>query len=206
MLYLGSSQMDSDRAMIVGLGNPGERYERTRHNIGFWCVDRLAEQCSAARERRRFRALLREATFGPHRLVLIKPQTYMNDSGDAIAPAARWYKVPPAQILVIYDDLDLPVGRVRFRLGGSSGGHRGVASIIQRLGTDAFMRLRIGIGRPPHDEAVDYVLSHFSPEEQAIADRIVAAVPTMVRCVLDDGIAEAMNRYNGLDVAAESDG
>lgn len=188
--------------MIVGLGNPGERYERTRHNVGFWCLDRLAEAWKATRERRRFKALVSEATLGPRRLVLVKPQTFMNDSGDAVAPASRWYKIPPTQILVIHDDLDLPVGRVRFRWGGSSGGHRGVASIIERLGADSFLRLRIGIGRPPHNDAVDYVLSRFTREEQVVVDRIVDSVPAMVRCVLEEGIAEAMNRYNGLDASA----
>ena len=122
MPYRGLSEMDTDRTMIVGLGNPGERYEQTRHNVGFWCVDRLAEVWRADRERRRVRALVREAGVGAHRLVLVKPQTYMNDSGDAVGPAARWFKVPPNRLLVIHDDLDLPVGRVRFRQGGSSGG------------------------------------------------------------------------------------
>lgn len=142
---------------------------------------------------------------GTYRLLLVKPQTYMNDSGDAVGPAARWFKVPPNRILVIHDDLDLPVGRVRFRQGGSSGGHRGVASIMGHLGSEGFQRLRIGIGRPPSDEAVDYVLSRFSREEQAVVDRILGAAPSMVRCVLEEGIAEAMNRYNGLDAAADSD-
>ena len=205
MPYRGLSEMDTDRTMIVGLGNPGERYEQTRHNVGFWCVDRLAEEWRADRERRRFRALVQEASMGAYRLVLVKPQTYMNDSGDAVGPAARWFKVPPDRLLVIHDDLDLPVGRVRFRQGGSSGGHRGVASIMEHLGSDGFLRLRIGIGRPPSDEAVDYVLSRFSREEQAVVDRILGAASAMVRCVLEEGIAEAMNRYNGLDAAADSD-
>ena len=205
MPYRGLSEMDTDRTMVVGLGNPGERYEQTRHNVGFWCVDRLAEEWRADRERRRFRALVQEASMGAYRLVLVKPQTYMNDSGDAVGPAARWFKVPPDRLLVIHDDLDLPVGRVRFRQGGSSGGHRGVASIMEHLGSDGFLRLRIGIGRPPSDEAVDYVLSRFSREEQAVVDRILGAASAMVRCVLEEGIAEAMNRYNGLDAAADSD-
>ena len=205
MPYRGLSEMDTDRTMIVGLGNPGVRYEQTRHNVGCWCVDRLAEEWRADRERRRFRALVQEASMGAYRLVLVKPQTYMNDSGDAVGPAARWFKVPPNRLLVIHDDLDLPVGRVRFRQGGSSGGHRGVASIMEHLGSDGFLRLRIGIGRPPSDEAVDYVLSRFSREEQAVVDRILGAASAMVRCVLEEGIAEAMNRYNGLDAAADSD-
>ena len=205
MSYRGLSEMDTDRTMIVGLGNPGERYEQTRHNVGFWCVDRLAEEWRADRERRRFRALVQEASMGAYRLVLVKPQTYMNDSGDAVGPAARWFKVPPDRLLVIHDDLDLPVGRVRFRQGGSSGGHRGVASIMEHLGSESFLRLRVGIGRPPSDEAVDYVLSRFSREEQAAVDRILDATLAMVRCVLEEGISEAMNRYNGLDAAADDD-
>jgi len=203
MLFRASSDSASDRWMIVGLGNPGERYQETRHNVGFWCVDRLVDECGADRERRRFRALVREATMGAHRLVLVKPQTYMNDSGDAVGPAARWFKVPVNRILVIHDDLDLPVGRVRFRLGGSSGGHRGVASIMGHLGEADFVRLRIGIGRPPSDEAVDYVLSRFTRSEQSVIDRIVDDVPSMVRSVLQDGVGEAMNRYNGLDAATD---
>lgn len=187
------------RYLIAGLGNPGERYACTRHNVGFWCIDRLSECWPSRRERRRFKALVTEGMLVPHRVILVKPQTFMNDSGDAIAPACRWYKISPDRLLVIHDDLDLPVGRIRLRSGGSSGGHRGVASVIERLGTDGFLRLRIGIGRPSDDDAVDYVLSRFSKDERVLVERIVSSVPEVASCVINEGIAEAMNRYNGLD-------
>jgi len=186
--------------LIVGLGNPGARYERTRHNVGYWCIDRLAQTSGPSRERRRFKGLLSELRLDRRRLILLKPQTFMNDSGDAVAASARWYKVPPSHLLVIHDDLDLPVGRMRVRAGGSSGGHRGVDSIIERLGDDGFVRLRIGIGRPA-DDAVDHVLSPFSPEELTVIERIVGAVPDVVICILDNGVTEAMNRYNGVDAS-----
>jgi len=186
--------------LIVGLGNPGARYERTRHNVGYWCIDRLAQTSGPSRERRRFKGLLSELRLDRRRLILLKPQTFMNDSGDAVAASARWYKVPPSHLLVIHDDLDLPVGRMRVRAGGSSGGHRGVDSIIERLGDDGFVRLRIGIGRPA-DDAVDHVLSPFSLEELTVIERIVGAVPDVVSCILENGVAEAMNRYNGVDAS-----
>lgn len=186
--------------LIVGLGNPGARYERTRHNVGYWCIDRLGQTWGPSRERRRFKGLLSELRLDGRRLILLKPQTFMNDSGDAAAASVRWYKVSPSHLLVIHDDLDLPVGRMRVRAGGSSGGHRGVDSIIERLGDDGFVRLRIGIGRPA-DDAVDHVLSPFSPEELTVIERIVGAVPDVVSCILENGVAEAMNRYNGVDAS-----
>jgi peptidyl-tRNA hydrolase, PTH1 family len=190
----------TDPFMIVGLGNPGARYERTRHNVGFWCIDRLSREWAPARERHRFKALLNELRLGSRRIILLKPQTFMNDSGDAVAPALGWYKVPSSRLLVIHDDLDLPVGRMRVREGGSSGGHRGVGSIIERIGNDRFLRLRIGVGRPA-DDAVDHVLSPFAPEELAAMDRLIEIVPDVVSCILENGVSEAMNRYNGMDAS-----
>ncbi|MGC9360279.1 MAG: aminoacyl-tRNA hydrolase [Anaerolineae bacterium] len=190
----------SDPFLIVGLGNPGARYERTRHNVGFWCIDRLAQEWGPSRERRRFKGLLSELRLGSRRVILLKPQTFMNDSGDAVVPAVGWYKTPSSRLLVIHDDLDLPVGRMRVREGGSSGGHRGVDSIIERLGDDRFLRLRIGIGRPV-DDAIDHVLSPFASEELTVVERVMDAVPDVVSCILEEGVSEAMNRYNGVDVS-----
>src|SRR5690606_28245834 len=145
--------------LIVGLGNPGQRYAATRHNIGFMVVDHLARKLEPGTLRHRFDSELIETRDEPGRIVLQKPQTYMNLSGIAVAQAARWYRVPTERILIIYDDLDLPFGRIRLRPGGSSAGHKGLQSVIEHLGTDRVPRLRVGIGRPAHGSCVSYVRS-----------------------------------------------
>lgn len=184
--------------LIVGLGNPGPRYERHRHNVGFQCLDRVARAYDIAVTRTRFRARIGEGRLAGRRVVLLKPQTFMNDSGLAVAPAARWYKVPPERILVIYDDLDLPLGRLRLRPGGSSGGHRGIESIIVELGRSDFARARVGIGRPEFGDPVDYVLNDFSREQEPIIEETRELVVRAVACFVEEGIREAMNAYNGL--------
>jgi peptidyl-tRNA hydrolase, PTH1 family len=193
------------RHLIVGLGNPGIKYAAHRHNVGFQCIDYIAEQWGATLCTRRFKAHLGEVEVDSHRVVLAKPQTFMNESGRAVGPISGWFKIPPRRILVIYDDLDLPLGRVRLRPGGSSGGHRGVQSIIDALGTPEFPRLRIGIGRPEFGDPIDYVLNNFSREQEPLVHEIYPWAKEIVRCYLDVGIVEAMNRYNGRDLGVSCD-
>lgn len=182
--------------LIVGLGNPGQRYAATRHNIGFMVVDHLARKLEPGTLRNRFDSELIETRDEPGRIVLQKPQTYMNLSGIAVAQAARWYRVPTERILIIYDDLDLPFGRIRLRPGGSSAGHKGLQSVIEHLGTDRVPRLRVGIGRPAHGSSVSYVLSRFRPEEERFLPEIIALATDAALSWYKDGIDAAMNMYN----------
>jgi PTH1 family peptidyl-tRNA hydrolase len=186
--------------LLVGLGNPGPRYRLTRHNIGFRCIDFLADRQHIAVTRKRFSALLGEGNFAGAHVILVKPQTYMNDSGKAVQPVMHWYKIPPERVLIIYDDLDIPLGRIRLRVGGSSGGHKGINSIINETGSQAFSRLRIGIGRPI-DDAIDHVLNGFGAEEETILAKFMGQLESIVECYIREGIASAMNRYNGLNLA-----
>ncbi len=154
-------------SLIVGLGNPGTRHRLNRHNIGFQTIDAFAHTHQLAFTRSESSAETAHGTVKEYRIILAKPQTWMNDSGKGVAPLARFYKVAPERILVVYDDLDIPLGTIRFRPDGSSGGHRGVQSIIQHLGTASFPRLRLGIGRPPGQmDPAAYVLQDYSDEEQ----------------------------------------
>jgi peptidyl-tRNA hydrolase, PTH1 family len=183
--------------LIVGLGNPEKQHAGNRHNVGFQAVDLLAAKYGIRCTKKRFRALLGEGKIGAHRVVLVKPQTYMNDSGVAVGPMSGSLRVRPDHILVIHDDLDLPLGKVRLRPGGSSGGHRGIISLIEQLGTPEFGRLRIGIGRPEQGDPVDYVLDDFTREQAPVIAQTLATLPEIVEMVLDEGIRQAMNRYNG---------
>ena len=185
--------------LIVGLGNPEPKYDKTRHNIGFEAVDALARtwQISLS-ENRRFQALCGEGR-SPNggKIRLLKPLTYMNRSGQAIRAAIDWYKLPPESVLIIYDDMDLPVGRLRLRLSGSAGGHNGMKSAIAHLGTQNFPRLRIGIGKSsPDKETVSYVLGKFSPEETRIMSEVLQLAIDAVELSLKQGIEKAMSLYN----------
>lgn len=184
--------------LIVGLGNPGREYRENRHNAGFMVVDRLAAHLGVSFSRLESKALVAKGGYEDRKLVLAKPQTYMNLSGMPVSALLRYYKIPLANLLVVYDDVDLPLGSLRIRPGGGSGGQNGMASIIERLGTQHFPRLRLGIGRPPgRMEAADYVLQDFSRQETdlvaATLDRAVDAILKFITHSLD----EAMNRYNG---------
>lgn len=184
--------------LIVGLGNPGPQYAGNRHNVGFQCVDELAARHDMSwRRSARFKSSLAEGHIGPHRVLLVKPLTFMNDSGTAVGPLARYYKVPPERILVIYDDLDLPLARLRLRPGGSSGGHNGINSLIAHLNTQDFPRLRIGIGRPVHGDPIDYVLGDFDRDQEPVIRAAREQVDEIVVTFLSEGMREAMNRYNG---------
>lgn len=189
----------SQWTLVAGLGNPGADYAAHRHNIGFRCIDAIAERHGIALGKKRFKGLYGEGRVRESRVVLLKPQTFMNDSGSSVAPASRWYKVDPGQIIVIYDDLDLPFGRIRVRPGGGSGGHNGIRSIIRELGSEDFVRIRVGIGRPAQGDPVDYVLNAFDREQAPYIPDICARVNQIVTTLLSEGVKEAMNLFNGLD-------
>jgi PTH1 family peptidyl-tRNA hydrolase len=184
--------------MVVGLGNPGRAYAGNRHNVGFHCLDALAEAHGLVFDKTQLNARLAMGSVVGQRAILVKPQTYVNSSGEAVGAVARFYKVVPEDVIVIYDDLDLPQGTIRLRPRGSSGGHNGIKSIIDHLGTQNFPRVRVGIGRPPGRMAPkDYVLQDMGGEERAymreVCDRVVAALGTYIR----KGIRAAMNEHNG---------
>lgn len=182
--------------IVVGLGNPGSRYARNRHNVGFMVLDRLAAAGRAEFGRQRFNARLCELALESHRVLLAKPQTYMNLSGNAVAKLASFYRVPHRDIMVVYDDLDLPLGRIRLRASGSAGGHHGMESIVEVLGSADIPRLRIGIGRPDTREDVGHVLGNFERDEQAALDDALARAEQALRVWVRDGIVRAMNLYN----------
>lgn len=184
--------------LIVGLGNPGRDYAGTRHNVGFDVIDLLAKRYKTRVLRRMGRALIARTTIADQEVILAKPQTFMNLSGEAVAHIARREKIDPADILVVYDDMALPLGKIRIRPGGSAGGHNGMKSIIYRLGTQEFPRLRVGIGSA-RCEAIDHVLSRFSRAERKIADEAIMDAADAVEMILSDGLEAAMNRYNRRD-------
>lgn len=182
--------------LVVGLGNPGRNYANTRHNLGFMVVNELARRAGESTARKRFRSELLETRHADGKLVLVKPQTFMNESGHAVREALNWYRVPFEQILIVVDDLDLPYGQIRMRAGGSGGGHNGLNSIIEQTGERQIPRLRLGIGRGAH-QARAHVLSHFSPDEQAQLRTVIEAAADTVELWLAEGIVTAMNDING---------
>jgi len=187
--------------IIAGLGNPGGEYAATRHNVGFMVVDRMAPELGAAVVKKMGKALVGQGRLGAEKVALAKPQTYMNLSGEAVGALLSWYKLTPADLVVVYDDLDLPPGKVRVRPGGGSGGHKGMQSIIQVLGSEDFPRVRIGIGRPADPgfetaRTARYVLSRFTPEEAVIIEEALKLAIAAVRCIVQNGVQQAMNLYN----------
>ncbi len=197
--------------LIVGLGNPGSKYERTRHNIGFMVVDALAKNWQISlREERRFQALCGEGWAPSNRKVrLLKPLTYMNNSGQAVRAVIDWFKLPPESVLVIYDDLDLPVGRMRLRLSGSSGGQKGMKSVISHLGTEQFPRLRVGIGSSRDEktgdrDTISHVLGEFADAEKKLITVVLDQVTAAVELSLAQGVEKAMSYYNGQTATLET--
>ena len=184
--------------LIVGLGNPGGKYEGTRHNVGFMVVDQLADRGRFSVTRVKHHALTATAEVGGQGALVMKPVTYMNLSGEAVGEAARFYKIAPAHVLVISDDVDLPLGKLRIRTGGSAGGHNGLKSIIQHLGTDQFPRLKVGVGGKPHPDydMADWVLGKLQGEDKKVMDEAVKRAADAVECFLRDGPQKAMNRFN----------
>jgi PTH1 family peptidyl-tRNA hydrolase len=184
--------------LIVGLGNPGRQYAANRHNVGFMVVSRLAEKLGEQFNRMESRALVAKALYQVQRLILAKPQTYMNGSGNAVRSLLRFYKIPAQQLLVVFDDVDLPLETLRLRADGGSGGQKGMQSIIEQLGSEAFPRLRVGIGRPPgRMEAADYVLQDFPKSEQELLDLTLNRAVDAILIFVRDGLDKAMNQYNG---------
>jgi PTH1 family peptidyl-tRNA hydrolase len=185
--------------LIVGLGNPGAEYAKTRHNAGFLVVGRLAQRWHADwTSEKKFHARLARAEAAERRVLLCEPQTFMNASGEAVAAVVAFYRLPLAQILVVVDDADLPLGELRLRPGGSSGGHHGLESIEQYLGTRDYPRLRVGIGRQPGAREIsDHVLGRFDSTEKALVDKVVTAASDQAEIWLESGIAKAMNQFNG---------
>ncbi len=185
--------------LLVGLGNPGARYEGTRHNIGFDCLETLAGRHSLDFRGKRANAQIAEGQIAVRRVALAKPQTFMNLSGQAVTRLVSWYKIDPArELLVVYDDMDLPFGKIRLRERGSAGTHNGMRSIVGQLGNQNFARLRVGVGAPPPGwDAANYVLSRFSKEESAELPDLHDTVADALEMVVRDGLATAMNSYNG---------
>ena len=184
--------------LLVGLGNPGEKYSRTRHNIGFDCLDTFAERFNLDFRIKKANAFVAEGNVHGQRVALAKPQTFMNLSGQAVSGLRNWYKIDPAlELLVVYDDLDIPFGKLRMRQQGSAGTHNGMRSIVGQLGGTAFPRLRVGIGQPPAGRDVaNYVLSRFSPEEEAEIGDVRNTVADAIELTVREGLIAAMNRFN----------
>jgi len=191
--------LPSDLYLIVGLGNPGGEYARTRHNVGFVVVERLAERWKAAWAfEKKFNARVAKAQRPERQVLLCEPQTYMNSSGEAVGAMVDFYRVPLARVLVAVDDADLPLGELRLRPGGSSGGHHGLESIEQHLGTRDYARLRIGIGRRDGARQITgHVLGRFDSTEAAVMDKVLTVAADQAECWLDAGIQKAMNQFNG---------
>ncbi len=184
--------------LLVCLGNPGREYEGTRHNIGFLTADELERREGVKINKLRYRALTGEFRAGGQRVLVLKPQTYMNLSGESVKLAGGFYKIPPDHVLVVSDDVALPLGKLRIRAGGSAGGHNGLKNIIAHLGTDQFPRIRVGVGAPEHPdhEMIDWVIGKFSPAEKKVVDEAVARALDAALCVIERGVNEAQNRYN----------
>lgn len=184
--------------LVVGLGNPDEKYKYTRHNAGFLSLSYLAQKEGFSLTRSKFRSLCGDATFGGKRCLFLLPQTYMNNSGEAVRDAADFYKIPPENILVLFDDISLDVGKMRIRRKGSDGGHNGIKSILYHLGSDAFPRIKIGVGQKPHPEMdlADWVLSTFSDPEQKTLFSLFDNVHDAAKLIVEGKIDEAMNRFS----------
>ena len=184
--------------LIVGLGNPGPDYRQNRHNVGFMVVDALASALNIPTQRVEQQAIVGKGLLDGERVILAKPQTYMNSSGQSVAPLARFYKIPHEQLLVIHDDLDLPFGSLRLRPLGGTGGQKGMESIVSKLGTRDFPRLRVGIGRPPgRMDPADYVLHDFDSSQTELLPEVLSRAVDAIRMFILEGIEPAMNVYNG---------
>lgn len=184
--------------IIAGLGNPGKQYDMTRHNIGFHTIDYIADEYGVKLTKLKFKAVYGETSIGGEKAYLVKPQTYMNLSGDSIAEMAQFYKIPPERIIVINDDISLETGRIRVRGKGSAGGHNGLKSIIYRLNSDAFVRVKMGVGAPKHEDydLADFVLGRFTRDEIPIMEDAIRTAKTAVEEIIKNGVESAMNKCN----------
>ena len=185
--------------IIAGLGNPTLQYEGTRHNVGFDVIDMLADRYNISVDGRKGRALIGKGMIGGQKVLLVKPQTYMNLSGDSVGEMAQFYKIPPENIIVINDDISLDVGRIRVRPKGSAGGHNGLKSIIYRLNSDTFPRVKMGVGAPKHEDydLADFVLGRFTKEEIPVMEDAIIKAEKAVAEIIKNGVQSAMNKYNG---------
>lgn len=186
----------SERKMVVGLGNPGAEYANTRHNVGFRVIDLLAETFKIDVEKKKFGAVLGTGRLGDKKLILLKPWEFMNRSGVAVAKAVHFYRLERTDLLVVTDDMALPPGKVRIRTRGSSGGHKGLADVLEKLGTEEVERLRIGVGQSNRNNAVDFVLDSPNEQEKPLVEEAISTAKDAVLCWLEDGIEAAMNRFN----------
>ena len=192
------SSASSPEFLIVGLGNPGEKYEYTRHNAGFLTLDRLCVEENFKINKMKYKSVIGEVNICSHKCIAMKPQTFMNNSGEAVREAASFYKIPPEKIIVIFDDISLPCGKLRIRRKGSDGGHNGIKSIIYHLGSDNFPRIKIGVGEKPHPDydLADWVLSTFKKDEMEQLKNAVESACEAVRLIADGKTDVAMNKFN----------
>ena len=190
--------LDKENTLIVGLGNPGLAYRHNRHNVGFMVVDTLADKLEIPLKRVKFKAQIGNGKLGDIPVIIAKPLTFMNNSGEVVAPLVRYFKVPLERLLVIHDDMDLPLGTLRMRPSGGSAGHNGMLSIFDKLGTNAIPRLRVGIGRPPgRMDPADYVLQDFPKGDEELLKMVIAQACEAALAFITTGLEKAMNTYNG---------
>jgi PTH1 family peptidyl-tRNA hydrolase len=190
--------LNKENTLIVGLGNPGLAYRHNRHNVGFMVADTLADKLEIPLKRVKFKAQIGNGKLGDIPIIIAKPLTFMNNSGEAVAPLVRYFKVPLERLLVIHDDMDLPLGTLRMRPSGGSAGHNGMLSIFDKLGTNAIPRLRVGIGRPPgRMDPADYVLQDFPRSEEELLSMVIAQACEAALAFITTGLEKAMNTYNG---------
>ena len=197
--YIMFKKSSGENWLIVGLGNPGKEYEKTRHNAGFRALDILADQLGAKVDKLKYQGLYTQVSYNGGKVFLLKPQTYMNLSGRSVLQLSAYFNIPPQRIIVMFDDISLEPGRLRVRANGSAGGHNGIKSIIQEVGSQEFPRVKIGVGAKPHPnfELADWVLSSFTAlEEKALAVSLENAAKAVL-CIIDQGVPEAANRFNG---------
>ena len=189
----------TDNWLIVGLGNPGKQYEKTRHNCGFRAIDIIAAQLGCKIDKVKFQGLYGQTVYNGQKLFLLKPQTFMNLSGRSVLQLSAYYNIPPQRIIVLFDDISLPPGRLRIRPDGSAGGHNGIKSIIQEIGSQEFPRIKIGVGAKPHPEQdlADWVLSNFSAIEEKSLSFALDNAASAALCIMEKGVYESSNRYNG---------
>ncbi len=198
MIFQRNKSMSGTDFLLVGLGNPGSKYENTRHNVGFLTLDELANRHNIPIQKLKHKALTNSLTLGKRKILLMKPVTYMNLSGEAVGEAARFFKIPPEHILVISDDTDLPVGKLRVRRKGSAGGHNGLKNIIAHLGTEQFPRIKIGVGKKPHPDydMADWVLGQFQGDDRLLIRDSIANAADAVELFFREGLDATMAKYN----------